>query len=47
MAKRHLKMKKEMHQLKEDHYKEEDEFSGEDVEEKMNPFRVSINLFHI
>jgi len=35
-----------MYQLKEDHYKE-DEFSGEDVEEKMNPFRVSINLFHI
>jgi len=47
MAKRHLKMKKEMHQLKEDHYKEENEFNGEDVEEKMNPFRVSINLFHI
>jgi len=34
-------MKKEMHRFKEDHSKEED------VEEKMNPFRVSMNLFHI
>ncbi|QCD86348.1 hypothetical protein DEO72_LG3g869 [Vigna unguiculata] len=40
MAKRHLRMKKEMHQFKEDHSKEEDEFNGEDVEEKMNPFRA-------
>jgi len=47
MAKRHLRMKKEMHQLKEGQYHEEDEFNGEDSAEKMNPFRVSINLFHI
>ena len=36
-----------MHQFEEDNSKEEDDFSGEDVEEKMNPFRVLMDLFDI
>jgi len=40
-------MKKEMHHFEEDNSNEEDDFSEEDVEEKMNPFRVSLDLFHI
>jgi len=38
MAKRHLRMKKEMHQLKEGQYHKEDEFSGKDSAQKMNLF---------
>jgi len=47
MAKRHLRMKKETHHFEEDNSNDEYDFSEENVEDKMNPFRVSLDLFHI